>query len=210
MSDRRRLVLFTRYPTPGQTKTRLIPRLGAERAAAVTRELVERLLQRLRPLPNGQIELRFEGASVAQMRAWLGAGYVYTAQVEGDLGLRMAAAFRDAESASIEATVLCGSDIPALDYPVVARAFAQLETRDIVLGPASDGGYYLVGMRTPARLEIFDDISWSTELVLRQTVACIERLNASYAFVDRLDDLDNPEDLDIFRDDPLLGPLAGP
>jgi rSAM/selenodomain-associated transferase 1 len=206
MPTMRRLVLFTRYPAPGQTKTRLIPALGPEDAARLSRRIVERLLKRLERLPAGnidEIEVRFHGATKPQMQSWLGHGFRFVEQGQGDIGEKMARAFREAAADDVAQTVLCGSDIPQLDDRIIMSAFTALARSDVVLGPARDGGYYLIGLKQPAD-DLFCGICWSTETVLEQTKTAIARKKLRYCLVDALSDLDVPADLQLLADDEEL------
>ena len=204
-----RLVLFTRYPQAGTTKTRLIPVLGAEGAAELQRRMSERVVSqinefsKLNSAASYSIEIRFEGGSEALMRAWLGAGFDYRLQGDGDIGLRMAHAFRDGFADGCQTVAVVGSDIPRLSSDLIRRAFENLESRNLVLGPAGDGGYYLIGLhsdvsnRTIPRL--FDGIPWGTANVLPRTLKRVGELGLTCTLLDTLDDVDRPEDLAVWN-----------
>lgn len=192
------LMIFMRYPQPGRTKTRLIPALGPEGAAQLYRSLVVQtlaqvaILQRERPIA---VELWFTGGTLAQMQTWLGTDYyVYRSQVAGDLGERMAAAFRAAFQAGTERAVLIGTDCPDLTAAHLATALSALTDHDLVLGPAQDGGYYLIGLRQPVPA-LFSHIPWGTATVAEQTLAIAARVGLSVHCLPVLADLDRPEDL---------------
>lgn len=191
------LMMLTRYPQPGHTKTRLIPHLGAEGAAQLQRLMTEHLIKRGLELSRQhplKFEVHFTGSSLHQMRAWLGQEVGYRAQCEGDLGQRLAHAFHQGFARGRERLLAIGSDCPAIESAHIARAFYLLRHHDLVLGPALDGGYYLIGLRqaVPA---LFQGVAWGTAEVLRQTVAIATHLNLSTAFLDPLPDIDRPEDL---------------
>jgi len=153
VKPRRRLILFTRYPQPGRTKTRLIPALGAEGAAALQREMTEHALEQARDCcrrSDARLEVRYAGGTRAEMRAWLGEGARFLRRGGGDLGARMRRAFDDAFETDCPSCVLIGADRPGLSSDLLAEAFGRLAERDIVLGPAADGGYYLIGLRDSA------------------------------------------------------------
>lgn len=192
------LMIFMRYPQPGRTKTRLIPALGPEGAAQLYCGLVAQtlaqvaILQRERPIA---VELWFTGGTLDQMQTWLGIdGYIYRSQVVGDLGERMAAAFQAAFQAGTERAVLIGTDCPGLTATHLATALTALADHDLVLGPAQDGGYYLIGLRqlVPA---LFAQIPWGTATVAQQTLAIAARVGLSVHCLPVLADLDRPEDL---------------
>lgn len=196
-----RLILLTRYPEPGKAKTRLIPALGAAGAAALHRQLVEHTLtqvQSLRSCRKVAVEVRFTGGDLTLMQNWLGQAWEYQPQDAGDLGDRLAAAAQTAFAAGSSAVVMIGSDCPGLDAALLDRAFAALQQQDLVLGPAKDGGYYLIGLRRFVP-DLFQNIAWSTEVVLRQTVAIATQLNLQIAYLPELSDVDYPEDLVIWQ-----------
>src|ERR1051325_709601 len=149
---RKRLILFTRYPTPGKVKTRLIPALGAERAAGLHRRLILRTLRTARKVCeslNTELEVRFDGGTEGQMRHWLGDQGTFAQQREGDLGARMANAFEESFRQGSPATIIIGSDCPALNPGILEKAFNSLLSSAVVMGPANDGGYYLIGLTSP-------------------------------------------------------------
>jgi uncharacterized protein len=193
-------IVFTRYPEPGQVKTRLIPALGKLRAATVHRQMTEHTMLQVRKLRRDRgvsIAVHFDGNGCQQMREWLGADLVYQSQVNGDLGCRMMRSIESAFHAGIERVVLIGTDCPGLDAELLGKAFHQLQTHDLVLGPAIDGGYYLIGLRYSIP-ELFVDINWGTDRVLLQTVEIANRLNLAINYLPFLADVDRPEDLPVW------------
>jgi len=181
------LVLFAKYPVPGYAKTRLIPALGAAGAATVHRHLAGRTVDILLQA-GAPVEIRFAGADETQFRDWLGDGVLLIEQVEGGLSERLIDAARD------HPHILFGADTPDLDVATVASAMAALESYDVVVGPAEDGGYYLIGMQT-ARPELLIDMPWSTEAVLPETLRRCDMLGLSIALLPMLADCDRPDDL---------------
>jgi rSAM/selenodomain-associated transferase 2/rSAM/selenodomain-associated transferase 1 len=199
--QRRRLILFARFPVAGKVKTRLIPALGAEGAAALHRRLVLRTLRTAHALcqsQNVELEIRFAGDNAQEMQHWLGGGWLCRPQCEGDLGQRMAGAFADSFREGSTATVIIGSDCPSLTPAVLADAFAALKTNPVVFGPATDGGYYLIGLTRPVP-ELFQSIAWGTESVLAQSQEILSRNLFKPALLKPLDDLDRPEDLTAWQ-----------
>ncbi|MGA9382374.1 MAG: TIGR04282 family arsenosugar biosynthesis glycosyltransferase [Phormidium sp.] len=190
------LIVFTRYPEPGKTKTRLIPVLGAEGAANLHRQLTETVITQVKELQDVLIEVHFTGGNQQLMQAWLGENLTYKQQSEGDLGRRMTTAFQTAFNNGIEKVVIIGSDCPALQSQLIEEAFAALFQHELVLGPATDGGYYLIGLK---RLipELFTGVNWGTSEVLHQTVEIAESLKLTVAYLTTLSDVDRPEDLEI-------------
>lgn len=194
---RERLLVLTRLPVAGQVKTRLIPALGAMGAAALHRRLAERTLAMARSFVRGRqtgLEVWYTGGNARAARDWLGDGVGYHRQPDGDLGRRMDLAFAKSFATKARCVVLVGTDCPDLSEEILAQAFADLAQVDVVLGPAEDGGYYLIGLaREQPRL--FADISWGTGLVLEQTRTVIARHGLSYKLLPCLADVDRPVDL---------------
>jgi len=202
-----RLIIFARYPEPGKVKTRLIPALGEEGAALLYRDLAERTLQTGLQLAEERevaLQVSFCGGDIADMEAWLGSDPEYTCQVEGDLGKRMAKAFQEAFAGKVDRVVMVGTDCPDLSEKVLQQAFNALNTVDMVVGPAEDGGYYLIGLSSEAS-ELFRGVSWGTETVFQQTMAIAEQAGLSCFLLSTLADVDRPEDL-VQRPDLLTNP----
>jgi hypothetical protein len=132
------------------------------------------------------------------MQSWLGSSLIYQRQSEGDIGCRMASAFQASFEAGMNSVVLIGIDSPDLNAQLMAEAFQALHQHDLVLGPALDGGYYLIGLR---RLipELFTGIRWSTAEVLPQTLRIAQRLELAVAKLPLLSDVDRPEDLSVWK-----------
>jgi uncharacterized protein len=194
---RRRLIVFSRFPTPGRAKTRLISVLGEAGASRVQRLLTARtvtLARRLIKFPSLELEICFDGGSRTAIKQWLGTGVSYVHQADGNLGERMHSALERALAEGACSSVLIGTDLPELSEEVLRAAFAKLEDNDVVLGPAGDGGYYLVGLRRSAH-HIFSGIDWSTPRVFEQTVARVGEAGLSLGLTSKLDDLDNPDSL---------------
>lgn len=195
------LIIFTRYPEPGKTKTRLIPLLGEEGAATLQRHMTEQKLTEVNQLLSFyplSVEVHFAGGNEQLMQDWLGSNLVYRRQSEGDIGDRMASAFQLSFAAGMTAVVLIGTDCPQLNAPLMAEAFQLLRQHDLVLGPARDGGYYLIGLRGLIP-ELFTGISWSTAEVLQQTITIAKRLGLAVAKLPLLSDVDRPEDLSVWK-----------
>lgn len=201
-----RLIIFTRYPEPGKTKTRLIPVLGAQGAAKLQRQMTEHLISTVRNLLNFRsltIEIRYEGGSKSLMQNWLGPEFTYYPQHQADIGQRMCCALDDAFQSGTKAAIIIGTDIPGITIDILKNAFEKLKTNDLVFGPASDGGYYLIGIKdaswSEANLQLFSGINWGTAEVLNQTLAVAEKLGLSHRLLDKLDDVDRPADLHVWQ-----------
>ena len=198
---RRRLLLFTRYPEAGTAKTRMIPSLGAEGSANLQRDMTAHMLSVVMQwcrFSSDSVAVYFQGGSQRAMREMFGDGVSYVPQSEGSLGDRMRKAFADAEADGFEKMTAIGADCPAIDEAVLNRAFEALDSCDAVVGPAADGGYYLIGTNR-CYPELFHNVSWGTSEVLAQTRQNIERLGLQSHCLDVLSDVDVPADLDIWE-----------
>ncbi len=196
-----RLLIFTRYPDVGRVKTRLIPALGEVRATQLHRDMTEHTLniaRALRVMHPVLITACFTGGTVPKMQQWLGDDLDYWLQVGEDLGQRMLNALGSALGATCDRALIIGTDCPALEPSILADAFHQLDNHDLVLGPATDGGYYLIGMGR-VMPELFTDIAWGSRAVLSSTLAIADLHHRSVALLPMLSDVDRPEDLPLWE-----------
>jgi len=210
--SKERLIIFTRYPKTGSTKTRLIPLLGAEGAANLQRKMTEHILLRMKGLTasNGvTIEIRYDGGNEEMMKQWLGSEFEYALQGGGDIGERMQQAFEDAFKSGAATVVIIGTDIPDLTAVDITKAFATLKQKKMVLGPAKDGGYYLIGLQknafSPAIGDLFAGIKWGEHDVLKKTLNISKQLGLNYSLLKEMDDVDRPEDISIWERSQILG-----
>lgn len=191
-----RILLFCKPPIPGQAKTRLIPALGAQGAADLHAELARAMLARAVRSELAPVELWASAVPEHAFFQRLRADFecALSTQHGGDLGARMAHAL-ETTLADAEFVVLIGTDCPVLDEQYLAQACAALANgADVVLGPAEDGGYVLIGLRRfdPA---VFAGVSWGTPAVLEQTRQRCAGLAWSGVELKTLWDIDRPEDL---------------
>jgi len=191
------LLVFAREPVAGQVKTRLAAALGDDAAASAYRGLIDATLAYA-------IDARTQGA-VAAIEMWCAPdpsssyfraiaardGIALRAQSAGDLGERMSAAIDDA-LARAQAVLLIGTDCPALGVAGLAAAAKELSHSQVVLGPAEDGGFVLVGTRVPVR---FDAVRWSTAWTLADTRAALSRAGLCWTELPVSWDVDEPADL---------------
>lgn len=182
-----RLVLFARFPVAGACKTRLIPAVGAAGAADIHRHLTQRTVGVLRQ-SGQQVILAYTGAEKRDFAEWLGDDIAYVRQAEGDLTDKLLACLNPAP------VLFFGADTPDLTADIVHKAIAALHTHDVVLGPAEDGGYYLIGMRR-ALPELLTDMPWSTDQVMPETLRRLSQLGIEPVILETLSDCDRPEDL---------------
>ena len=195
-----RLIIFGRYPVPGKTKTRLIPALGRAGAANLQRRLTEKTFLTAKNFTaknNITIECCFEGGTKKKVRRWLGPIPHISFQHEGNLGQRMCSALFSTCRAGNKRVVLVGTDIPGLSTKIFKEAFDALLKHDIVLGPSTDGGYWLIGLKRP--IDLFQNIDWSTPRVLKQTLTQARLMGLAVYLLEFLSDVDTLEDLGKWR-----------
>lgn len=192
------LIVFAKAPRPGAVKTRLSPPLSPRQASAVHEASLRDVVH---GVVNGpaRVHLRHAGGEVAAR--WFARAFPdvpRSRQGKGDLGDRLDRAFGAAFHRGASAVAIIGSDAPTLPPRQVARAFESLSEADLVLGPAQDGGYYLIGLRRsawPAGRSLFDSIPWSTSRVMRKTLENLARLPLRAETLREWYDIDRPEDL---------------
>ncbi len=182
------VIMMLKEPRPGQVKTRLARDLGPEKACEIYKALASGQLERVPASWN--LEVCFDPpGSGSQMRQWLGMRPHYHPQDSGSLGDRLRGALLHPRD-STGPVLFIGGDCPGLDEPILEEAARHLRRHDIVLIPAEDGGYVLIGMREPFP-ELFDGIDWSTDRVLDQTLDQARVGNLSVACMDPLYDVDD-------------------
>jgi rSAM/selenodomain-associated transferase 1 len=189
------VAILARAAVPGEAKTRLIPRLGAARAATLQAQLTERAMQRVHAA-GARIVLWIAGvADVATRELAQRFDAELRTQPPGDLGDRMHAAVLDAKAAGLPAMII-GTDCPAQQPEHLRKARMLLAEHDVVLQPALDGGYVMIAMNQPCS-ELFQGIAWGSEIVLESTRQRCAALGLTCAELPALSDLDRPEDLDL-------------
>lgn len=190
------MLVFLRAPEPGKVKTRLAASIGAPAALAIYRRLAEHTLAEARALAEEvQVRVHHTPADAAPaVRAWLGDGLALLPQAEGDLGARMGDAFDRAFADGCGRVVIIGSDLPEMSAGLLRSAFAALDQADAVIGPARDGGYYLLGLTHPVS-GVFDGIAWSTPEVFAGTMLRLRAAGMEPVTLPTLADVDVVADL---------------
>lgn len=185
---RRAVAVFARQPVPGRVKTRLARDLGAEAACRAYAELLERTLEAVAGVEEAHYLFLPPGDVIDTGRRGEGA-FARREQRGAGLGERLAAAFRELFEAGHDAVALVGSDCPYLTPALLTAALDALAEHPAALGPAPDGGYYLVAQRAPG-YDLFSGIDWSTERVWRQTLDRLRRCGLTHAELPPLEDVD--------------------
>jgi len=184
------LIIFIKNIEKGKVKTRLAATVGDDRALAIYMELLRHTRDTVKEIVANRY--LYYSKFVNTEDDWLADDFGKEIQSSGGLGERMQSAFRNTFETN-QKVVIVGSDCASLTEEIVQDAFDQLDENDFVIGPALDGGYYLLGMRT-FEPSVFEDIEWSTEQVLPQTISKIENLNKKYYLLPALSDIDYEAD----------------
>jgi rSAM/selenodomain-associated transferase 1 len=190
--------LFLKAPRPGTVKTRLAASVGEAEAVRIYRGLAERQLNALERKPDRRIEIHYapEGAE-SEMRAWLGEDLDCLPQCEGDLGDRLAYAVERAFQSGAKHVFCLGADCPALEESHIQQAGKALRDVDVVFGPATDGGYYLLALKA-CHPCLFRDIPWSTSNTLEVSRLRASAAGLSVALLKQESDVDTLEDWQRF------------
>lgn len=200
------LVVFARAPRLGGVKTRLAASVGDAAALDIYRALATAVLDAVRPLsPMVPVVVAYTPDEAGtELRDWLGDDLVYRAQGSGDLGARMARMIDAACTDGAPRVVVIGTDCPGVTAGTVRDALDALERHDVVIGPAIDGGYYLIGVRAgivPNALgALFDGIPWSSPVTLHTTLERAREHGLAVALLDEQRDIDTIEDWEAWRD----------
>ncbi len=185
------LIIFIKNPILGTVKTRLAKSVGAEQALAIYKDLLEQC--RLETSKVDAHRFLFYSQEIKE-DGWPDDFFIKNLQEDGDLGERINGAFHTVFKEKEEKTLIIGSDCYDLTAAIIEQAFEELDKADLVIGPANDGGYYLLGTKKFFPL-LFEGISWSTSQVFDQTVGQAKRLGLSTAFLQELVDIDTLDDL---------------
>ena len=191
------IIVFAKDPQPGKVKTRLFDRYSPEEAAQLYRAFICDTLDKAgRVEANAHILCFAPSSSTTSMAEIAGPGWDLVPQANADLGERMATALRQSLESGANRVILTGTDIPSLPSAHLSQALDALGNHDVVLGPSTDGGYYLVGVSGdhPA---IFHDIEWSTPHVFPQTIERIKAAELRLGLVPPWYDVDTPEEVDF-------------
>ncbi len=190
------LIIFLKYPEAGKVKTRLAKDLGDQRAAEIYSEMSLEIINNVLDASSYRTIIFYDPPEKEnEIRNWIGKEEVqYLPQVGNTLGDKISNAFKEVFSSKSQRAVIIGTDCTDVTSETITQAINSLTDVDVVLGPAVDGGYYLLGLNnhTP---EIFEEIKWSTESVLNQTIEKIKENKLSYELLNTLQDIDTIDDL---------------
>lgn len=190
------LMIFVKQPQPGKVKTRLAATIGDVKALQVYVKLLERTRTITLPLANDRIV--YYTPEIQHNDLWDDDNYQKAQQPEGDLGERMLRAFAASFAQGYERVCIIGSDCYELSTEIIEQAFDALTSHDLVIGPSTDGGYYLLGMRQ-LYSELFQGKHWSTASVGKNTIEDAERLQLRWFALPTLTDIDQEADLQTMK-----------
>ena len=190
------LILFVKAPRIGTVKTRLQPELTRDQSLLLYQAMVEDTVRQFSGVGFCDLKIFFHPADAYEvMKTWLGNQLDYFPQQGNDLGERMYHAIAEMLNQKYDKVALVGSDIPTLDAATMVRAFASMDNYDVVLGPCNDGGYYLIGMKLP-QPELFKGITWSTNLVLQQTIHRARSAGLEIVQLEKKSDIDTYQEVE--------------
>ncbi len=189
------LIIFVKNPNIERVKTRLAEDIGDEKATQVYRLLQDHT--REVALEAGKFNALFYGKLIDDEDDWSEEHFDKLVQRKGDLGIKMANAFYQMIKDGFESMVLIGSDCYDISADHIHQAFKALEDHDVVIGPAEDGGYYLIGMKD-FHPRLFADKKWSSEDVFKDSITTLEELGLSYFELEKLSDIDYLKDLERY------------
>jgi len=197
------ILFFVRNPERGEVKTRLAAALGRKVARDLYRCFILDMLSALVSTGFPITICYYPEDALDDLKRIVGEGYAFQSQYGEDLGERMKNGILDSFARGFDRAVVIGSDIPDLPGAFIRESFAALETYDSVIGPAFDGGYYLIGFQRSTFLpEAFQGVQWGTEIVLRQTLAIFRDNHRTAYLLPPLQDIDTLEDLKgLFKKD---------
>ncbi len=193
----RTVLVFLKFPEPGQVKTRLARTLGSARAAALYRQWIGLVFGLLQPLrTTARLVGYFDGAPHEAFRDWHALADAWRQQPAGDLGERLSAGFEWGLNAG-GPVLAVGTDCLEINAELLGQAFEKLSHQDVVIGPTADGGYYLIGL-SEARLEMFGSVRWSGPFTLEDHLRCCREKGWSVSLLPRLHDIDTEDDWDAY------------
>jgi rSAM/selenodomain-associated transferase 1 len=193
---RKAIIIFVRNPEPGKVKTRLAKEIGDEQALRVYSDLLQHTHDITCNLDCDRFV--FYTDYINNDDLWESENFEKKLQEGESLGNRMIVAFFELFQLGYSKVVIIGSDCPELTSFIIEDAFDQLDATDVVIGPASDGGYYLLGL-THLVPDLFNNKQWSTDTVLADTIKDTVNLQKSCSFLTELSDIDTAEDLRLFQ-----------
>ncbi len=192
MSRDQRIIIFTKNPELGSCKTRLAATIGDKAALSIYEQLLDYTISFCKRLSFPKKV--YYSSAISKFDRWSSPGFYKDKQVDGDLGERMKAAFKKEFEDGATSVVIIGTDCAQINESDIQEAFRLLSQNEVVIGPADDGGYYLLGMNYLIP-ELFENKSWSTEYLMSETLTTLDANQIEYKLMDTKSDIDIEEDL---------------
>lgn len=197
-SIKKALIVFQKNVIPGKVKTRIAKDLGNEKAIEIYRFLIESTHKVLSELEEVDVFLYFSDYPEAPLWKPKKGSLMSCLQHGGELGEKMQSAFEETFAKGYKQVVIIGTDCPEITTDIINKAFKKLNDFDVVLGPAKDGGYYLLGLKNIIP-DLFKNIPWSTSKVLEITIGHLVQQQFSHTTLDTLSDIDTAQDWEDYR-----------
>lgn len=191
------VMVFTKFPAEGKVKTRLAKDMSSRFAASFFKVCAEHTFDELLKVKRAGVDVFLfcpEDNEIDKVIEWTGNNFIYYSQHGSDLGIKMYNAFFTVFNKGYEKVIIVGTDSPDISSKIIQNAISLLENYDVVIGPANDGGYYLLGLKSKL-VDLFSGIKWSTKSVLDNTIEKLNNSELNYYMLDELTDIDTKEDL---------------
>jgi len=189
------LIVFVKAPRKGQVKTRLAAQIGEEFALRLYQAMVKDLMENIQPAREYDIHvLVWPHGTENVVRNWLDWNGYISSQGSGDLGKKLFLAFKKSFRKGYKRVIIIGSDLPGISSDLISSGLKRLHKYPLVLGPAVDGGYYLIGLNS-LQPQLFSAMNWSTSGVLRETIRRAQQSDLSFQLLKELRDIDTFEDV---------------
>ncbi|PWH87231.1 TIGR04282 family arsenosugar biosynthesis glycosyltransferase [Brumimicrobium oceani] len=193
MNSKNALIIMTKNPELGKCKTRLAKTLGDEKALEIYVQLID-YTAKIAKASKADLFI-YSTDTLVDRKRWESPQTYFSIQSKGDLGQRMSTAIENIKHQGYEKVIVLGSDCAEINEQDINFAFTQLDSNDFVLGPALDGGYYLIGMKELSPT-LFSNMAWSTANVLSDSILRIKEKQSSYFLLEAKSDIDFEEDLE--------------
>jgi rSAM/selenodomain-associated transferase 1 len=191
------IIVFTRFPVEGKVKTRLAKDMGDKFAVSFYRVCAEHTFTELLKVKETGSELFLfcsEESEIEQVMNWAGNNFKYYSQQGSDLGIKMYNAFDTVFKKEYKKVIIIGTDAPDVSMNIIQSAISVLDNYSVVIGPANDGGYFLLGFKSKL-IDLFSGIEWSTDSVFDNTIEKLNNSKTNYFILEELTDIDTLEDL---------------
>jgi uncharacterized protein len=191
------IIVFTRFPVEGKVKTRLAKNMGNKFTVSFYKTCAEHTFSELVKVKKYDMDIYLfcsEENEMTEVINWTMNKFSYQFQQGDNLGLRMFNAFKFVFNKGYKKVIIIGTDAPDISMNLVQSAISVLDNYSVVIGPANDGGYYLLGFKSKL-MDLFSGIEWSTDSVLNNTIEKLNHSKTNYFMLNELTDIDTLEDL---------------